>query len=70
MQDRFTKSCLATIAAALIVIAVQGAIPDATAQGGGCGENISNPCWVKTDMREPIFVTSKPSEPVWVEIVP
>jgi len=68
-MDRFTKGTLAVIAAALVAIAIQGAIPRAAAQGADCGGSINNPCWVRTDMREPVYVTSKPSEPVWVEIV-
>jgi hypothetical protein len=58
-MDGFTKGALAVIAAALVVIAIQGAIPSASAQMVSCGSP-SVPC----------YVTSRPSEAVWVEMVP
>ena len=68
-MDRFTKGTLAVIAAALVAIAIQGAIPRAAAQTEGCGATWENPCYVASDPRQPVWVTSQPKEPVWVEIV-
>ncbi|WFU06231.1 hypothetical protein QA648_24245 (plasmid) [Rhizobium sp. CB3171] len=46
-MDKYTKTILTVIAAALVLIALQNFITPAQAVGGGCGFNMYNPCYVK-----------------------
>ena len=51
MIDRYTKSVLTIIAAALILIVVQHAAGPAQAQiSAGCGESSFRPCFIKGDV--------------------
>lgn len=58
-MDRYTKAVLTVIAAALVVLAVQQAMPRAHALGEGCGAAPSLAC----------YVTSSPSDPVYIAVV-
>ena len=47
MVDRYTKVILTVIAAALVALVVQQAVPSASAAGGsGCGLHSWEPCYV------------------------
>ncbi|MDL2397781.1 hypothetical protein [Rhizobium mayense] len=46
-MDKYAKTILTVIAAALVVIALQNFITPAQAVGNGCGYNMYNPCYVK-----------------------
>lgn len=48
MLDRYTKTVLTVIAAALVVIAFGQLTPKAQAQGAGCGMTRDTACWVKS----------------------
>jgi hypothetical protein len=68
MIDLYTKAVLTTIAAVLVVIALQGAFPTAQAQiSEACG-NAKNPCWVTAAL--PFYVESAPKRPVYVQVSP
>ena len=56
MVDVYTKAVLTVIAVALSVIAIRFAVPSALALGDGCGERLSDPCYV-SDGKYPITVT-------------
>jgi zinc transporter ZupT len=45
--DRYTKVILTVIAAALVAIVVQQAVPSASAAGSQCEGTYLDPCWVK-----------------------
>ncbi|WP_026871461.1 hypothetical protein [Inquilinus limosus] len=47
MVDRYTKVILTVIAAALVALAVQQAVPSASAAGSECKGTYRDPCWVK-----------------------
>ncbi len=56
MVDRYTKTMLTIIAAALVCLAVQGVVPSAKAARDTCGE-LLNPCYVTNDNARPLTVT-------------
>jgi hypothetical protein len=57
MVDIYTKIVLTVIAAALIAVAVQGAIPSASAQfGQTCGNSQFSPCYVKPSETFNVYV--------------
>jgi len=47
MVDRYTKAVLTVIAAALVALAVQQAVPAASAARLECAGSYFDPCWVK-----------------------
>ena len=47
MADRYTKAILTVIAVALVALAVQQAVPSASAAGSECRGTYLDPCWVK-----------------------
>jgi hypothetical protein len=59
MVDRYTKTMLTIIAASLLCLVVQGAMPRAAAAGHmeGCGSDINFPCFVTNDGIAPLTVT-------------
>jgi hypothetical protein len=56
MTDRYTKIVLTAIAVALGAIAVEGAIPRASAQGERCVGDRLGPCYVTNDPSTPLTV--------------
>jgi hypothetical protein len=52
MVDVYTKAVLTVIAVALSAIAIRSAVPSALALGEGCGNSISDYCYV--------YVTNSP----------
>jgi hypothetical protein len=55
--DRYTKTVLTVIAAALVALVIQEAAPKATAQSGmDCGRSSGFPCYITS--REPLEVTT------------
>jgi hypothetical protein len=46
MVDRYTKAVLTVIAAALVALAIQQAVPSASA-ASDCGTRSYDPCYVK-----------------------
>jgi hypothetical protein len=63
MVDRYTKAVLTIIAAALLAIALENALPKASAQGG-CG-TLSFPCVVQFPGNVPVVVANSP---LWVVV--
>jgi len=59
--DLYTKAVLTIIAGALVVIAWQGWLRPATAQGSGCGGSPFSACYVKlpTGAVLDVFVTNR-----------
>ncbi len=56
MLDRYTKAILTVIAAALAGVAVEGAVPQASAQGElACGTS-TNPCYVFNQLGRPLEI--------------
>ena len=47
MADRYTKTVLTIIAAALVAITAQQFVPNAAAQYGACGSSRHDPCYVE-----------------------
>ena len=63
MVDGYTKAVLTLIAAALLAIALQNALPGAAAQGG-CGTTAA-PCVVQFPGNVPVVVANAP---LWVTV--
>jgi hypothetical protein len=69
MIDRYTRSALTIIAAALVALVLQNVFPMARAQTSEtCGSSSKNPCWVTAAI--PFYVESAPKHPVWVAAGP
>jgi hypothetical protein len=57
MVDLYTKAVLTVIAASLVLLAVQGSIPNAIAQlGRGCGSLPGEACYVQAPRGNPVEV--------------
>ena len=63
MNDRYTKAVLTVIAAALLAIVLENALPKAAAQGG-CG-SAAFPCVVQFPGNVPVVVANLP---LWVTV--
>ena len=71
MGDIYTKAVLSVIAGALLALAAQGALKQASAQPVGCGSDVNNPCFVTifSSTDRPVVVGVM-NLPVPVRIVP
>jgi hypothetical protein len=66
MTDRYTKTVLTIIAAALTALVIQNQFPLAKAQTGESCGNPKTPCYVTSSPKLPVWVAANPKEPLYV----
>jgi len=71
MVDRYTKIVLTVIAISLVALVIQNLSPAARAQiSAGCGTSSGKPCWITSAPSEPVYVQSDPRVGLYVSTIP